>query len=215
MKNVVLVIASMALVSGCALAQNGIVQINQATVAASGSNRATGGFPYTITQPGSYQLSGNLTVPSGANGIAIAASNVTLDLNGFNITCLPPYVPPITAIYVVGSPNMISVRNGTIVAPPGATGVNLSNNGTLSGMNVQDLIVSPSGPGPFVAIVVDPNSIVRHNIAISLIAVYCPSVVAENVTTGLITNIIDSSLGTPSCVDWNNRALNYPNPVAQ
>jgi hypothetical protein len=64
MKNSVLVIVSMVLAPCWALAQNGVVLINQSTVAASGANRSTGGFPYTITQPGSYQLSGNLTVPS-------------------------------------------------------------------------------------------------------------------------------------------------------
>jgi hypothetical protein len=63
MKNSVLVIVSIALAPGCALAQNGVVLINQATVAASGANRSTGGFPYTITQPGSYHRK-----PDGTRG---------------------------------------------------------------------------------------------------------------------------------------------------
>ena len=63
-------------------AVDGQVLINQATVVNSG------GFPYHITQPGSYKLSGNLTVPAGSfvDGIDIGADNVTLDLNGFTIT---------------------------------------------------------------------------------------------------------------------------------
>jgi len=40
---------------------------------------------YTISVPESYYLTTNLTVSSG-NGIAIAASGVTLDLNGFTIS---------------------------------------------------------------------------------------------------------------------------------
>lgn len=89
MKNIVIVTLAIALVPCWALAQNGVVQINQSTVTATGSNRATGGFPYTITQPGSYELTGNLTVPAGVNGIVITASQVTLDLNGFSITTGP------------------------------------------------------------------------------------------------------------------------------
>jgi hypothetical protein len=43
------------------------------------------GFPVTISQPGSYQLSSNLTVPPDTDGIFITANNVTLNLNGFSI----------------------------------------------------------------------------------------------------------------------------------
>jgi hypothetical protein len=105
MKNVVvLVIASMALAAGAALAQP--VQINQAAVAASGSNRPNGGFPYMITQPGSYQLTGNLTVPNAnTSAIVIAANNVTLDLNGFSI------LGPVVCAGFLGGPN-----------PPSCTG---------------------------------------------------------------------------------------------
>ncbi len=44
------------------------------------------GFPVTISQPGSYILSSNLTVPDEkTTAIQITADNVTLDLNGFTI----------------------------------------------------------------------------------------------------------------------------------
>src|SRR5580658_5971039 len=93
MKNSVLVIVSMALAPCWAFAQNGVVLIDQSTVA---PNRIppgvpalfTGSFPVKITQPGSYQLSGNLRVPPGIDGIHISASFVSLDLNGFNISCI-------------------------------------------------------------------------------------------------------------------------------
>jgi len=45
----------------------------------------TPGFPVTLSVPGSYKLTGNLTVPAGQSGINIEVSGVTLDLNGFNI----------------------------------------------------------------------------------------------------------------------------------
>ena len=44
------------------------------------------GFPVTLSQPGSYKLSGNLTVPdANTTAIQITADHVTLDLNGFAI----------------------------------------------------------------------------------------------------------------------------------
>jgi len=63
-----------------AFAVDGVVLINQATVT------AAGGFPYKITQPGSYRLSGNLMVTGTTDGIDITVGGVTLDLNGFKIT---------------------------------------------------------------------------------------------------------------------------------
>ena len=54
---------------------------------------AAGGFPYRITQPGNYKLTGNLTMPTTVSGnvsgtdvaIGIASSHVSLDLNGFSV----------------------------------------------------------------------------------------------------------------------------------
>jgi hypothetical protein len=64
-----------------AFAVDGVILINQATV------MAAGGFPYKITQSGSYKLSGNLVVAaSGTDGIDIMASNVSIDLNRFTIS---------------------------------------------------------------------------------------------------------------------------------
>lgn len=42
-------------------------------------------FPIHITQPGSYELAGNLSVPAGVAGIVIDVPDVTLDLNGYTI----------------------------------------------------------------------------------------------------------------------------------
>jgi len=61
-------------------AVDGTTLINQATVI------AAGGFPYKITQPGSYKLTGNLTVPANLDGIDVMSDDVTIDLNGFSIT---------------------------------------------------------------------------------------------------------------------------------
>ena len=42
-------------------------------------------LPFTISQPGSYYLTGNLAVTTG-NAIIITTNGVTLDLNGFTIS---------------------------------------------------------------------------------------------------------------------------------
>ena len=83
--------------TGPVYAVSGVIEINQARAKAGGVTPAdTPLFPVTISQPGSYRLTGNLDVtdatarPSGtaaenATAILVAANNVTIDLNGFMI----------------------------------------------------------------------------------------------------------------------------------
>jgi len=81
------------------------------------------GFPVSINQPGSYRLSGNLTVSGSVNAIEINASEVTLDLNGFAIvgptvctgtglSCSP--IGSGTGIVTPGAPSGVSVYNGSV-----------------------------------------------------------------------------------------------------
>lgn len=67
--------------SAPALAVDGVIEINQSGV------ESSGGFPFVISEPGSYRLTGNLTLPVGAlvSAIQVNASDVTIDLNGFGI----------------------------------------------------------------------------------------------------------------------------------
>ena len=74
-----LVSIGMMVFSLSAFAADGVVLIDQTRT------MAAGGFPYKITQSGSYKLSGNLVVPANADGIDIFADDVQLDLNGFTI----------------------------------------------------------------------------------------------------------------------------------
>lgn len=63
-----------------ALATDGVIEINHAKI------MAHGGYPYVITQPGSYRLTSNLTVPNeNTSGIKVNVSHVTIDLGGFAI----------------------------------------------------------------------------------------------------------------------------------
>src|SRR5688572_21135329 len=42
-------------------------------------------IPFTITQPGSYYVTRNLTMVGTSDGITIQSNNVTLDLGGFTL----------------------------------------------------------------------------------------------------------------------------------
>ncbi len=205
MKIALITTAALVLASGAAIAQP--IQINQAVVAANAANRATGGFPYMITQPGSYQLSGNLVVPAGVNAIGIAANNVTLDLNGFNITSLGPLSISSAAIFTDHLQSGITIRNGTLTGTnaTGAIGIALRLFISTS-VTVQDLMIS----GWLNSIAVGSNSIVRHNVADGLIQASCPSIISENVTTGFI-----GELAPGTCVRWNNRSLADTGEVRQ
>ena len=108
-----------------ALAVDGQKLIDMAKVAAGGLTPGdTPGFPVTISQPGSYKLSGNLTVPNpNTTAIEIAASHVTLDLNGFAIlgitNCSGGLNPCVdeglgNGIVTAGAQFNITLRNGTI-----------------------------------------------------------------------------------------------------
>lgn len=52
---------------------------------------------FKITQPGSYYLAGNIVGEAGKNGIEIAASDVTLDLNGFDLVGVAGSLDAVTA----------------------------------------------------------------------------------------------------------------------
>lgn len=70
---------------------------------------------FKITQPGSYYLAGNITGVSGRIGIEIAASNVTLDLNGFAMIGVPGSLVAIDgSANGVGGFFGITIRNGSI-----------------------------------------------------------------------------------------------------
>ncbi len=146
---------TLTLVSAAASA-SGVILIDQSTVMASG------GFPFKITEPGSYQLKGNLVVTAADTAIAISVGNVTLDLNGFSITGPGPTV----GLYGVANSNAVtavSVRNGTISGF--SYGINLggptSPKGGVTGAIVQNMTVYDNGVG----ISTGPSSLVSGNVA--------------------------------------------------
>jgi hypothetical protein len=69
--------------------------------------RPISSLPLTITAPGSYYLTRNLTGAVGQDGITVNADDVTIDLNGFMLAG-----PGANGIVAVGA--RIAIRNGTV-----------------------------------------------------------------------------------------------------
>jgi len=110
----------MTLAPVCAFAVDGQVLINQPILNAAGG-------PYSITQTGSYKLSGNLLAKDNfAPLIVVGADNVTIDLNGFTISgtnvCRPGGPPNFifacsftsTQNGIEGGSQNLPVTNGTV-----------------------------------------------------------------------------------------------------
>lgn len=73
--------------AGPACAVDGVIEINQVRAVVGGVTTGDEpGFPVTISQSGSYRLTGNLTVSDAdTTAVLITADQVTVDLNGFAI----------------------------------------------------------------------------------------------------------------------------------
>jgi hypothetical protein len=124
----------LAAVPGSLDAVDGVVLIDQSHALAGNITPGDApGFPVTITQSGSYRLSGNLIVPGvNTTAIQITADFVTLDLNGFSIigpTVCTRNNP--TTCSTLGSG--IGVQAGVENGPAGPRGVRVFN-GTVRGM---------------------------------------------------------------------------------
>jgi hypothetical protein len=207
MKKHVLVIMAMVLLPVCAFAVDGVVLINQSTV------MAAGGFPYVISQPGSYKLSGNLVATTDHQAILFTTNNVALDLNGFTVTCTEQHA--VAFFRCVGDSPLsgvsdLNIRNGVVavsatVDGSSATIVSFDNSKAVIVENLQVKMYSPAVRG-FVGLAAGSGSIVRHNIItpngnfIGGLNVICPGVIEGNVTGGIGT----FTFSTPGCVLVNN-----------
>lgn len=70
-------------------------------------------LPYTITAPGYYYLTRNLTY-NGGTGIIVDADNVTIDLMGFTLSGPSIQNSTFFGIHIEESRNNVEVRNGTV-----------------------------------------------------------------------------------------------------
>jgi hypothetical protein len=220
---VLLAAGSLVLLSASASAADGVVLIDQATVTASG------GFPYKITEPGSYRLNGNLVVKAAdTTAINIDASNVTIDLNGFSITG-PGASVGLYGVADLSADTAVAVRNGTIAGF--SYGIQLNGSGGLkdfvTGAIIENMTVYNNGVG----INSGPSSLVRNNVVtgnmsdgirshtystiagntvtnngVAGITTICPSNLVGNIAVGNKANFAAplTTITVPPCTFFNN-----------
>jgi hypothetical protein len=134
-----------------AIAVDGVIEINQAAVFAGGITPGdTPGFPATISQSGSYRLTGNLDVTKMQDGnpqpnsqditaIVLGADDVTIDLNGFEVG------GPVTC---TGRPLTCMPANGNGNGIAGSAGFGRRTavvNGTVRGMGNVGVVLDDGG----------------------------------------------------------------------
>ena len=93
-----------------------------------------GGAAFGIVQPGSYVLTGNITDTTGA--LSIAASDVTVDLNGYTLKATSPTGLP---LFLANGASRVMVRNGSVVG--GQHGVSVGGALPLSDLSFEDLAI--------------------------------------------------------------------------
>ncbi len=116
---------------------DGVVEINQASALAGGvTSGDLPGFPVTLSESGSYRLTGHLQVSVGKDGINVAADDVWLDLNGFSVlgpnTGTGIGIGLATFAPLEESPNRVTLRNGEVMGM--GIGVALGDDALLENM---------------------------------------------------------------------------------
>jgi hypothetical protein len=185
----------------CGFAIDGQVLINQSTVMASG------GFPYRITQPGSYKLSGNLTLNTSQTAnysgpgapadvaILIDANNISLDLNGFSITITDTMGQalghPFYGVLEGGTFSQIAITNGSIrmTTIPGLLLLTVINMPSSVAVRFKDLNLGTKqgvnypqpAPPTAIAIKAGADSLAVHNITTGSISLDFGSTAIDNV----------------------------------
>ncbi|MBY0401960.1 right-handed parallel beta-helix repeat-containing protein [Myxococcota bacterium] len=132
------------------IASDGTLEINETCAVQTGCFAGdAAGYPVTITQPGSYRLTGNLAQPSAATAVLrVQANDVTIDLGGFEIagtqTC--PGNPASCAVAGIGwaidaqSVSGTSVANGAVRGT--ARGILLADHCRVDGLRVVETTLS-------------------------------------------------------------------------
>lgn len=124
-------------------AVDGVLEINQLCAESIGCfDGDTGGFPVTITDPGSYRLTSNLDVsnlsnPENRTAIDVNTENVSIDLNGFSI------IGPVSCTGTPVTSCTPSGGNGDgIQTSSSTTAYVVIKNGTIRGMGNEGISCS-------------------------------------------------------------------------
>lgn len=173
-----------------AFAVDGVIEINHARALAGGVTPGdTPGYPVTLSQSGSYRLTGNLILPDeNTTGISSAAGRVSLDLNGFAIT----------------GPNSCSYSGGITCTAIG-TGVGVLLYGDHNA--VRNGIISGTGSD---AVVVGSFAMVE-NLGISHVGVHGVNATGESVVirNNSINYVKSAGINTSDSALISNNAMNY------
>jgi len=157
----------------------------------------------TISQSGSYYLTGNLTVSTG-NGIVIAANGVTLDLNGFTITSTAPSATGFGILFS-GYLSDVTVLHGHVRG-----GVTNNGSGIFSGPGFLHGIYGPSSKSIQIS-GVSVSGIMNNAIYLSQtdVTLVESAMVHTTGNYGIYANTIKSSVA----MDCGNTAI-YGNQIA-
>ncbi len=147
-----LLLASLMLAPASAWAVDGVIEINHARALAGGVTPGDGpGYPVTISQPGSYRLTSNLTQPDVDTHVIDASSvdtleGVSVDLNGFSIlggtACTPVGGNPPTSVDCSGAGSGVGVFLATRVSNGAVKGM---GGDCIKGGRVSDVTLSDCG----------------------------------------------------------------------
>ncbi len=169
--------------------------------------------PYTITQAGSYYLTGNINISNGSSAIVISADNVTVDLNGFSLLSnsnpAAGYGVQITNNLSINSIHNIAVKNGTIAGKVTLSGSSFTGNGFNVGLaftsqnaldiHVSDLAVSGcAGDGINLTPGGIDNTLVER-VTVNEVAGY--GVRAANVTKATVSLTQNTAIAASVCTD--------------
>jgi hypothetical protein len=198
------------LIAAVSLTADGVVRIDQSRVLRGSVTPGDApGFPVTISQPGSYRLAGNLTVPDlDTTAIQITADFVTLDLNGFSIvgpfvcTAGPATICPAsgkgTGVQAGGDqpsvPRGVRVLNGS-VRGMGLFGIQLPGDGSLVERVTVD---SNAGGGMTVAGAVTQSAATRNGSFGIIADIVRDCFSSQNAGDGIILGVLGPNGGVAS-----------------
>ena len=166
---------------------------------------------------GSYQLSGNLMAPSGESAITILPSNVSIDLNGFTISCSVVLPNAVKCIDGTSGVTNVIVRNGVIqgsiaggsggIGSINISGIALTGAGnTLEDMRIALPLSNFPTFGNFFTVSVGSLSTSRRSTLTGGGSITCPSIVTENIHIGGAGNNI--FLSGSGCAGISNVGMN-------
>ncbi len=96
---------------------------------------------FRISQPGSYYLTSNIAASANKHGIEIAASGVTLDLNGFELAGIPAMGPFDGIVATVTNSSNVTVRNG-IIRNWGGDGIDFASTAAVSNVRIEGILTA-------------------------------------------------------------------------